>query len=287
MKNYYQILGLEKDATPEEIKKTYRKLSLKFHPDKNLGDVYFESRFKEINEAYSVLDNPEKRKIYDEKFTAFFKDGEDFEKMADYLRKEAEKLKKEKEKFESEKTKSNSNESIKKKQLEINYSAIFATALILFVLFMIINSAKNSKSSIDNYSSLFNENEYSNETETQNGNSYEYESMSEIVDSATVVADEESVEKLLKEMKSKNPETKFQNEILYFSIGSTKNDVIEAQGTPDKISSFPSINEEIWYYGEWYGDGKKYYSYVSFKDSLVYDYDNKNEILNIKIEKDF
>ena len=52
---YYYILGLKKGATNDEIKKAYRKLSLKFHPDKNYEDKFFEERFKEINEAYNFL----------------------------------------------------------------------------------------------------------------------------------------------------------------------------------------------------------------------------------------
>ena len=64
-KDYYQILGVSKDATQEEIKKAFRKLALKYHPDRHKGDKEAEERFKEINEAYAVLGDPEKRKQYD------------------------------------------------------------------------------------------------------------------------------------------------------------------------------------------------------------------------------
>lgn len=67
-KNYYQIFGLPLNCTDEEIKKTYRKLALKFHPDKNPGDRYFEERFKELQEAYETLSNPVRRRNYDAKF---------------------------------------------------------------------------------------------------------------------------------------------------------------------------------------------------------------------------
>ncbi|HKJ43942.1 MAG TPA: DnaJ domain-containing protein, partial [Sunxiuqinia sp.] len=65
-KDYYKILGVSKNASQEEIKKAYRKLAVKYHPDKNQGDKKAEERFKEVTEAYEVLRDPEKRKKYDE-----------------------------------------------------------------------------------------------------------------------------------------------------------------------------------------------------------------------------
>ncbi|WP_337845630.1 J domain-containing protein [Thermus sp.] len=65
MKDYYAILGVSREATQEEIKRAYRQLALKYHPDRNPGDKEAEERFKEINEAYAVLSDPEKRAQYD------------------------------------------------------------------------------------------------------------------------------------------------------------------------------------------------------------------------------
>src|SRR5947199_9709267 len=70
-KDYYAALGVPKDAPQAEIKKAYRKLARKFHPDANKGDATAEEKFKEISEAYDVLSDETKRKEYDEARTLF------------------------------------------------------------------------------------------------------------------------------------------------------------------------------------------------------------------------
>ena len=78
-KNHYEILGLTRDATAEQIKKAYRKLARKYHPDLNPSDKEAERKFKEINEANEVLSDPENRKKYDE-HGKDWKHAEEFEK---------------------------------------------------------------------------------------------------------------------------------------------------------------------------------------------------------------
>ena len=67
MNEYYRSLGVQPGATAEELKKAYRGLAKKYHPDLHPGDKEAEARFKEINEAYETLSDPQKRKEYDEK----------------------------------------------------------------------------------------------------------------------------------------------------------------------------------------------------------------------------
>ena len=65
-RDYYEVLGVSKDASADDIKKAYRKLALKYHPDRNPGDKEAEEKFKEAAEAYDVLSDETKRRRYDQ-----------------------------------------------------------------------------------------------------------------------------------------------------------------------------------------------------------------------------
>ncbi len=72
-KDYYKILGIERNASEEEIKRAYRKLALKYHPDRNPNNKEAEEKFKEINEAYQVLSDPQKRARYDQLGDSYYR----------------------------------------------------------------------------------------------------------------------------------------------------------------------------------------------------------------------
>src|SRR5919202_1868515 len=74
-RDYYEVLSVSRNATEEEIKRAYRKLAVKFHPDKNPGDASAEEKFKELGEAYDVLMDADKRAAYDRYGHAAFAQG--------------------------------------------------------------------------------------------------------------------------------------------------------------------------------------------------------------------
>ncbi len=114
-KNYYQILGLENNASINQIKKAYRTYATKFHPDKQNGDKFFEERFKEIKEAYDVLSDDIKRKNYDTKWQNNFSESSSYSDQTHQQNAENE-FKRKYEQYRQEEN--NRNEKIKRENEE-------------------------------------------------------------------------------------------------------------------------------------------------------------------------
>ena len=74
-RDYYEVLGVSKSADDSEIKKAYRKLAMKYHPDRNQGDSAAEQKFKDVSQAYEILKDPKKRQTYDQFGHAAFEQG--------------------------------------------------------------------------------------------------------------------------------------------------------------------------------------------------------------------
>jgi curved DNA-binding protein CbpA len=122
MKDYYNILGVEKDATTIEIKKAYRFLASKFHPDKHSGDTFFSERFIEIKEAFDILSDPSTKARYDNSFSSNNK--EEFDKLREELKRKKEEFeKKEKDLKNKEQQFSNWEFKVQQKERELNEKA--------------------------------------------------------------------------------------------------------------------------------------------------------------------
>lgn len=159
MRDYYYILGISEKANEQEIKSAYRKLSNKFHPDKNNGEKFFEERFKEILEAYEILSKSDKRKDYDLRLSYFKSsrpNSDDLKKKEEDLRrkfeeeyrKKQEELKKAYEDLET-KTKNESEKG--KESLGIPLFFIIVIFIGLLIYFLLTNQ-NESKSTISDKS---------------------------------------------------------------------------------------------------------------------------------------
>jgi molecular chaperone DnaJ len=82
-RDYYEVLSLSREASPDELRKAYRREALKHHPDRNQGDASAEAKFKEINEAYQILSDEEKRRVYDQFGHAGLEGGGGFDGVGD------------------------------------------------------------------------------------------------------------------------------------------------------------------------------------------------------------
>ena len=120
IKNYYQILGLKNTATFEEIKKVYRELAQKFHPDKNPNNKDAEERFKAIAEANEILSNPTKRAAYDQQLLD--------------------------EKLRQEQIRQQNERAARSRVFEKAFGQIIVLLLVVLTIGLVVNSSSQSKS---------------------------------------------------------------------------------------------------------------------------------------------
>jgi len=166
MKNYYQTLGLESDASKDEIKKAYRIYAAKFHPDKQNGDKFFEERFKEILEAYEILSDDSKRANYDAKKTSDYSKGSSAYNSQSYSnaasdinreREQKERWEKEREertKQENEKREKENEKKVQEEKLKARRTKIYYTSKDISVNGMYIY--KDGKSYLlDDYDAVY------------------------------------------------------------------------------------------------------------------------------------
>ena len=137
MKNYYDLLGVKQNCTQEEIRKAYRKLSIKFHPDKNDGDEFFSEMFKQINEANEVLSNPNKRIQYDKKISAGNNNSKPYDASQTY----------EKQANRNQDTTSKRKESDTRKRDSKPISTNFVLGIVAIVLLLAVVYSNNTKDS--------------------------------------------------------------------------------------------------------------------------------------------
>ena len=159
MRDYYYILGISEKANEQEIKSAYRKLSNKFHPDKNNGEKFFEERFKEILEAYEILSKNDKRKDYDLRlsyFKASRPNSDDLKKKEEDLRRKFEEEYRKKQEelrktYEDLETKTKNESEKGKESLGIPLFFIIVIFIGLLIYFLLINQ-NESKSTISDKS---------------------------------------------------------------------------------------------------------------------------------------
>jgi curved DNA-binding protein CbpA len=217
MDNYYRILGVKDFASLDEIKIAYRKLSKKFHPDVNEGDTFFEERFKEIQYAYEVLDDSDKKIKYDAELRSYYREDVNF-KFNESDKKQTEEIIRTN---ISDTSKINKLfEERKKRRIVVPFLMGLVIALVIILLFIVKN--RDYKSSGDAYSnaSTLPQNANPNASSPYSNNDYS---------------------------SSGNNTSSFKTD--NFTLGSSKKEVLKVQGNPTSIHKYEFSGEEVWYYG--------------------------------------
>jgi hypothetical protein len=172
MNDYYSILGISESASFTEIKNAYRKLSKKFHPDVNQGDKYFEERFKEIQSAYEILSDSNKRIKYDSERTIlrgnnarrnndeYYSKEENLKRQKEEIKKREEELKRKEEEFRrKEQTYSKPEEKIESKRSSNNILYLLLVPLVIILIVILNKSGRSRIQTVKESTALFEEKE--------------------------------------------------------------------------------------------------------------------------------
>lgn len=138
MKNYYEILQIKNFATDREIKKAFRQLAIKYHPDKNKGRKDYEERFKEIASAYEILSDPIKKRDFDFRFS---------QQNLNDTRQETSRPTT---KTESKRPTEPKNNSKEKEEKSLKVPLFWILAIIIFIIYLISNSDSGTKTTTGN-----------------------------------------------------------------------------------------------------------------------------------------
>jgi curved DNA-binding protein CbpA len=263
-KDFYYILGIGHDATLQQIKSAFRKLSMKFHPDKNEGDLFFEDQFKEIQEAYEILSDPIRRQKYDAARKSQELKEQELRRKEDEIRIRQEELRRKEEELKVKKEDQWHRESSNKrpytnppvyqpivpkspgklKQYIDRNREPFSILILGLIIYSIVAIGVWYSESKSNSTHLKNE---SNKDFSASENTLEIDSQ--------MVAVQLKVDSLIKSHHAKSiEERRIKVPKGYFTVGSTKDEVIIAQGTPTKfddsewefgLSSIYFLNDKV------------------------------------------
>ena len=277
MTNSYKILGVKDFASAEEVKTAYRKLSKKFHPDVNDGDKFFEERFKEIQNAYEILCDSRRKETHDTKLKSTFSNSGEFNFKENNKTESKEEPKKEKSTTENSndtnsknKTQSSNTNTTtshtfsKPKSKPFNFHPIGIVVIVIVVIIVIVSLKKKqqdtySNKTIENTSSQSSTPDYYSNQTTQTPTYQSPETNSNNNQNS-------SYDQELTQAYSSSSD--------YFTVGSTKNEVLQIQGDPTGINKYEAMGEEVWRYD---------FSTVTFKNGRVSEYSNTSGNLNAKM----
>ncbi|GAB3026615.1 J domain-containing protein [Spirosoma pulveris] len=240
MTNCYKTLGVEDFSSNDEIKAAYRKLSKKFHPDVNDGDVFFEELFKGIQNAYEILCDDKRKAIHDNS-----------------LKPKASTHHYQTEQSVNDKPKTSTHHY--QAEQSVNDKPIANNPAFYFT----IGSTKDHVLELQGTPTAINKYEPLNKEVWKYG-------LNSITFNHGLVQEYSNFNNLLKVQLY----TTFQSDVNYFTLGSSKEHVLRLQGTPTAINKYEPLNKEVWKYG---------LNSITFEFNRVSEYNNFNRILKVKL----